>query len=420
MASTACKYLIAGSSHAALEAIHAIRMVDADGTLTVVSRDRGLPYSPTVLPYVVSGKLEPEAVALRDARYLEENAVELRNDAALTSLDAAGRRATLANGDICEFEKLLLATGATPIRPPITGLDNVPHHVLRTMDDAVGLRHAMRDAQSAIVLGAGLIGMHAAENLARAGLKVSIVEMYSQVLPGYFDAEAAAMITDAFSEAGVDMRLGQAAEAVNATAAGIELSLPDATVMGDILLVATGVRPVIDYLEGSGIETNEGVLVDDTMATSAASVWAAGDVAQARDFYGPDRRVGGILPGAVEQGRIAGMAMAEDPGLKPYPGGVPLNTYSYFGHKAISVGRTAGEAKGAHPLVIETRREGSSYLAVALDGDRLAGIAAIDRPLDAGVMWQLILRRIELGARLDDFLADPLTSGRRIMSETWR
>ena len=416
VAAKACKYLIAGSSHAALEAIQAIRMIDAEGTLAVVTRDGEAPYSPTVLPYVVSGKLEPGQVALRDAAYLEENAVDLHNGVALASLDAAGRRATLANGEVWEFEKLLLATGATPVRPPIAGLEAVPHHVLRTMDDALGLRQAMNDAQSAIILGAGLIGMHAAENLARAGLRVTIVEMFPQVLPGYFDAEAAGMIAAAFRDAGVDMRLDQPAQAVKTTAGGIELALPDATIAGDILLVATGVRPVIDYLEGSGIETDEGVLVDDTMATSAADVWAAGDVAQARDFYSPDRRVNGILPGAVEQGRIAGMAMADDPGLKPYPGGVPLNTYSYFGHKAISVGQS-GEAEGR---TVENRRENGSYLAVALADGCLAGIAAIDRPLDAGVMWQMILRKIELGPRLDEFLADPLSAGRRILSETWR
>ncbi len=416
MADFACKYLIAGSSHAALEAIHAIRMIDTEGALTVVSRDRGLPYSPTVLPYVVSGKLAPEAVALRDTAYLEANAVELRNEAPLSSLDPAQRRATLANGDVCEFEKLLLATGATPVQPPITGLDSVPHHVLRTMDDALGLRQAMSDAKSAIVLGGGLIGMHAAENLARSGLEVSIVEMFPQVLPGYFDAEAAAMIAEAFSEAGVDMRLGQAAQAVKTSPQGVELALPGDTIAGDILLVATGVRPVIDYLEGSGIETDAGILVDDTMATNAAGIWAAGDVAQARDFYGSERRVGGILPAAVEQGRIAGMAMVDDPGLKPYPGGVPLNTYSYCGLKAVAVGHTGSE----DGRTVETRRQNGNYLAVALDDGCLTGIAAIDRPLDAGVMWQIILRRIELAPRLDDFLADPLTVGRHIMSESWR
>ncbi len=407
------KYLIAGSSHAGLEALHVIRMHDAEGSIAMVTRDTHLPYSPTVLPYVVSGRSEPEKVVLRDEDYFRDHGVEFVRGAALTALDPEAHSVTLDSGETRTYEKLLLATGATPAIPPIEGLSEVPYHVLRTLDDALALRQAIAKTRTAVVLGAGLVGMHTAENLVHAGAKVTVVEMRDQVLPGYFDATAAAMIAQAFTDNGADMRLGRTAR--KATGDGITLDDGE-TIAADLLLVATGVRPVIDYLEGSGIETDQGVLVDDTMATGAPDVWAAGDVAQARDFLSGEAALNAILPDAVEQGRIAGMAMAGDGARVPYPGGLPINTYTFFGNHAISVGASGdgGEVDRRHDP------EAGVYRRILIRDDRLRGISAINQPLDAGIMWRLIVRGVDLSEVRERFLDDPLETGRAIMSETWR
>jgi phenylglyoxylate dehydrogenase epsilon subunit len=105
------------------------------------------------------------------------------------------------------------------------------------------------------------------------------------------------------------------------------------------------VAPVTDYLAGSGVDIDRGILVDDSMRTSVEGIWAAGDVAQAKGFYDGAKTLNGILPSAVEQGKIAGMAMAGDPTVKPYPGGVPLNTYTFFGQQAVSVGSQDARAR---------------------------------------------------------------------------
>ena len=129
------------------------------------------------------------------------------------------------------------------------------------------------------------------------------------------------------------------------------------------------------------------------MRTSAANVWAAGDVAQARGFWG-DKVLNGILPNAVEQGRIAGLDMADDADVQPFPGAVPLNTYSFFGQQAISVGR-AHNGDG-----IDIKESGDDakgvYRRIALKDGKLVGIATINDFIDAGIMWQLILRGTDL------------------------
>jgi phenylglyoxylate dehydrogenase epsilon subunit len=413
------QYLIVGGSHAALEAAHAIRMHDPEGRLTLVTRDAALPYSPTVLPYVVSGRSAPDRVFLRDEDFFARQRIDFRRQRALSALLPRRKLARFADGSEIAFEKALLATGAAPVRPPIPGLDAVRCHVLRTLDDAVGLRAASANARRAVVLGGGLVGMHAAENLVEAGqVEVTVVEMAPQVMAGYFDAAAAALIEKAFTGHGARLLTGRRVVGAAAAAGGAVLTLENGeTLEADLVLVAAGVRPEIGYLEGSGVAHEAGILVDDAMATSAAGVWAAGDCAQARDFFSGGKALNAILPAAAEQGRIAGMAMAGDPGLKPYRGGVPLNTYRFFGQYAISVG--SGDAPAGAEVMTRLDEARGRYLKAIFHAGCLRGIFAVNEFFDGGVMWELIRRRIDLSALRERFFADPLAVGRELMSRHW-
>jgi phenylglyoxylate dehydrogenase epsilon subunit len=366
-------YLIVGASHAALSALHAIRLHDPEQEVTLVTRDDSLPYSPTVLPYVVSGRSDPGRVFLRDDAYFAEHKVKYLRGAKVQKVNAGESAVELADGSRIGFDKLLLATGAAPMLPPIPGLGGLKSHVLRTLADALALRAALPHIQRALVLGGGLIGMHAAENLAKGGVDVSVVEVQPHVLAGYFDAEASAMIEKVFAANGVRLLLGASVASFAAEGEGFRAKLADGTeVEADLLLGATGVAPVTDFLEGSGVDIERGVLVDEHMCTNVANIWAAGDVAQARGFFGSERIINGILPDAVDQGRIAGMAMAEDPGSKTYAGGVPLNTYSFFGQQAVSVGVHEGALE---PSGVEVQKQADAahnrYLKIVLKDNRL-------------------------------------------------
>ena len=410
------KYIIVGSSHAALEAATAIRLIDAEGALTLLTRDAHLPYSPTILPYLVSGRSQPDNVALRDQAYFHDNAIALVPGATVVSLDPAQSSLRLASGETWQYDRLLIATGAAPTLPPVRGLTDVPFHVLRSMDDAVDLRQAIGQARSAIVLGAGLIGMHAAENMAKAKVAVTVVELQPHVLSGYFEPRASAIIERTFARNGVRMVMGQSLSSVERQGDGCLATLADGTtIAADLLLVCTGVTPNIGFLNGSGIEVDAGILVDDWMRTSLPNIWAAGDVAQARGFWG-GKVVNGILPNAVEQGRIAGLGMADDADVKPFPGAVPLNTYSFFGQQAISVGR----GRAGDGFEIEESGDEAVYRRIVLKDGQLVGIATINDFVDAGIMWQLILRRTDLSSVKAAFIANPRLTGRQLMSQIWR
>lgn len=412
------KYLLVGSSHAALETLRSIRHFDTDGSMAMITRDSHLPYSPTILPYVVSGRSKPDDVLLRDAAFFEANSCAFVPNATATGLTPKTRSVTLANGDVWRYEKLLIATGAAPAIPPVKGLDSVKYHVLRSLDDAKGLRSAMGGSRHAVVLGAGLVGLHAAENMAEAGLSVSVVEMQNHVLPGYFDAKASERIESAFTDHGVKLFLGCKVVAVESDDGGHSCTVhmeDGRSLKAGLLLVSTGVKPVTDWLAGSGVTLDRGVMVDETMRTSVTDIWAAGDVAQATDFHTGKPALIGIIPTAVDQGRIAGLGMAGDPYVKAYPGGIPVNTYRFFGRVALSI----GQAAATDGFEVETN-EAEGYRRLVLSDNRLVGYASVDEPFDVGIMGELIRRKVDLGQCKDSFIARPVETGRRLMSEQWR
>jgi phenylglyoxylate dehydrogenase epsilon subunit len=261
--------------------------------------------------------------------------------------------------------------------------------------------------------------MHAAENLVKAGAKVTIVEMAKQLTDGYFDATAAQLIEKAFTDNGATILTGSRVVKLAPSTIGTTLTLENGTTLeADLLLVATGVRPNMEYLLDSEVAHDRGILVDDSMQTSVANVWSAGDCAQAKGFFVEAKVMNAILPDATEQGRIAGMAMAGDPGLKKYSGGVPLNTYHFFGRHAISVG--SSRAPEGADVVTRFDEASGRYLKVIFKDGCLHGIYGVNEFFDAGVMCQLILRRVDLSAVRERFVANPLVVGRELMSKLWR
>ena len=280
------KYLIVGCSHAGLSALEAIRLQDETSAITMVSREPTLPYSPTILPYIICGQKQKDQIHLRDRTFFDDLNVSFMPGCTVTGVNASEKTAVLDSGEKIEYEKLLLASGADATIPPFPGVETVSYQVVRTLDDALKLRKSIKKAKSAVVIGAGLIAMHTAENLAQAGLVVTMVVRRKVSLFSYFDGEAAQMIEKIFAQKGVTIATGSGVARMEAANGGCEITLEsDKVLPADLLLLTTGVRPRIGYLAGSEIETDQGILVDESMRTSAQDIWAAGDVAQAPGFF---------------------------------------------------------------------------------------------------------------------------------------
>ncbi len=411
------KYLIIGSSHAGLSALKAIRSYDEKGAITMLTRDKSLPDSSTILPHVVSGQIASEHIFLRDQGYFEAQNVRFLSGSAVVELDTMARKVALDAGDEIVYEKLLIATGSVPTLPDIPGIEDSPCHVLRGLEDARGICRSLKKVSSAVILGAGLIGMHAAANLAQAGLKVTVVEKLPQVLPSYFDEQAAGLIQSVFAAQGIKIITGNEVTHLVASEDACALSLKNGIdLSAHLLLVATGVRPCVDLVAGSSVQIEAGIIVDDTMRTNVDNIWAAGDVAQARSFLGAEKVLNNILPDAVEQGWIAGMDMAENPALKSYTGSLCMNTFNFFGNRGFAVGLSAiPQSTGGFDVDLIYSTTSRRYQKLVFHNDKMIGVAAINSDLDPGIMWQMICRQVELGEAREDFVRAPLEVGHAVL-----
>jgi NAD(P)H-nitrite reductase large subunit len=253
-------------------------------------------------------------------------------------VDPAGKKVELESGKKIEFDKLLIGTGSETVVPPIQGLNQVPHHFLWTLDDAVGLKKAAEKAQTAVVIGGGFISMLAAEALRKLKIRLIIVEMAPILLPQLLDEGAGKRFLQAVRDEGVTVKTGALVAALAKHNGGIVVTLKDGdTFTVDMAVVATGVRPNVRCLPNGAVTVNKGVLVNEYLATNHPDIFAAGDVAETKDFLSDERSIYAIWPTAIDQGRAAGANMAD--AKQAYPGSLGMNVVELFNVTLAQLGR---------------------------------------------------------------------------------
>ncbi len=304
---------VAGGMSAAARA----RRLDENLEIVVLEAGPHVSFANCGLPYHLAGDVaSADQLLLHDPASLGAVfAVDVRVNHEVIALDPASRHLTVVDRTTAEtqtlaYDALVLAPGAVAVEPPVLGLDAPNVHRLRTVPDVQGvtawLDQITSPAPTAVVVGAGFIGLEAVEALVRRGVTVHLVELAPQVLPP-LDAELAAQVADELSHAGVVLHLGTAA-----TQVGEQVTLSDGTtIRADLVLVNVGVRPNSTLAAEAGLETGErgAIVVDADQRTSDPHIWAVGDAVQVR-LHGADTY--GVVPlagPAVRQGRRAADAV---------------------------------------------------------------------------------------------------------------
>ena len=408
------KHIIIGCGTAALTALKQIRKVSFQDEVKLVTKEPYLPYSPTSLPYVISGRIKESEISLATDGFFDEMEAQLVRGKSVERIDVEKKEVVYDSRERESYDSLLIATGSEPVLPPIPGLTAGRVLQLRTLDDAREVMARIADGQTAVILGAGLIGMHLAQCLAEKGVRVKVVEMLPQILPAYFDHDASAMIQRVLEKHGVQFYTNHQACGVTWKNKGVEVSLEGGeSVNADFLLVATGVKPRTSFLEGSGIKIDDGIVVDSEMRTNISNIFAAGDVASAKGFLTGKNGLNPILPNAAEQGKVAGSNMA---GKKAeYEGWLPMNTFSFFGHLALSIGK-AMPSQGDEVLM-ENNNSNVGYRKIICKDGKLIGAAFIDTDLNAGTLQYLIKKRVDIGKYRQNLIKAPRETSLWLMRE---
>lgn len=396
------RYVIIGGSFAAVGAIEGIRSADADGMITVIAGEAFPPYSRPLISYYLANKTGDERLWYREDRFLADNKVVVLNKRAAT-IDENQRTIRLDDGSTLNWDRLLLAVGGKPLlfdlfakgRPNVIGF--------YTMEDALKIKAITREGTRAVVIGAGLVGLKAAEALNAMKATVTVVDVAAHVLSATLDDEASAMLEAHLLRSGITCKLGVKVSEVIGQVEANHVLLENGEIMAcDLVIVAAGSVPNLDLVKNTTIACDQGILVNELMETNVNAIYAGGDAAQAMEILSGEKQVVALLPTALDQGRIAGRNMAGQ--QESYRGSLALNSTSLLGMAVMS----AGDSKAAGLIRRWEDAARPGYRKIACQDGVPVGFVAVNYVEKLGLITEMIRKRVNLTGMEEQLLSDRL------------
>ena len=427
------KHVILGAGPAGVIAAETLRKNAPGDEIVVIGDEPEAPYSRMAIPYLLIGNVGEEGTRLRHgADHFAKLGIAVRQGRA-KSVDTVKRQVLLEDGSSVVFDRLLIATGSSPATPPIPGIEGPGVHPCWTLADAREIMALAKPGARVLQMGAGFIGCIIMEALAARGVKFSVVEMGDRMVPRMMGPTAGGMIKDWCEAKGVSVYTGARVEAVERPEAAAEPGLLGKIVQAlgfgaesaaaappapmtvrlstgqrldaDLVISATGVKPNIGFLQGSGITCLVGVLTDEHLQTNMPGIYAAGDCAEAFDKVSGTTIVSAIQPNAAEQARVAALNMAgQSTALK---GVTQINVLDTLGMISASFGNWQGVPGGEHVELVD--RPAGKLLSLQFSGDKLIGCNAIGWTEHVGVMRGLVEGEVRLSAEWKQRLLDDPT-----------
>lgn len=389
---------IIGNSVAAVGAIEAIRSINKDIKITVISKEPYVAYGRPVISDFLKGKAKEEKLlSYRRSDFYKKHNVNLILGEEIVSIDVKSKKIFSMSGNEYKYSKLLIATGGVPFIPPFKGKDLNNIFTFTTLDDAKKLLSLSKEIKKAVVIGGGLIGLKAAEGLHTQGVKVSIIELMDRILSLAFDKVSGSLVENRMTDVGIDVYTEAVTEEIlddgTGKARGVRLK-GGREIEGDIVVIAIGVAPNASFAKSAGIEVNRGIIVDDHMETNIKDVYAAGDVAEAKQLLYEQKMLLPIWPDAYNQGKIAGFNMVGE--NRFYDGGLAMNSIELFGVATISAGNHSPQNPEGYEFLTEIDEKRYRYRKITLKDNKIVGfifVGDIDR---AGIFTGLIKDKVDV------------------------
>ena len=400
------KHVIIGAGPAGVVAAETLRKEDPGSEVVLVGDEPEPPYSRMAIPYYLTDSIGEAGTYLRKARNHYEDLGIRHLHGRVASVDVETSRVSLGHGSDLAFDRLLVASGASAVKPPVPGLDLAGVHNCWTLADGRDIARLACTGSRVVLMGAGFIGCIILQALLGRGVRLTVVELEDRMLPRMMDPRGGALIKRWCEGKGIDVRTATQVTGVErASAGGAALRVllqPGDPLDADLVVVATGVRCNVDFLEGSGVDVRDGVVVDHTLRSTVPAVYAAGDAAE-----GPDLSTGGwsvhaIQPTAADHGRIAALNMAGRSAR--YKGSLNMNVLDTAGLISASFGAWEGEGGERAEILDEARFR---YLRLEFAADRLVGALSLGRTDHIGALRGLIQSAIRLGPWKKKLIADP-------------
>ncbi len=407
-------HVIIGASAAGLAALEAIREVDKACAVTILCKEKGPLYSRVGLTHFLDGTVKVPGMNMRDPAFAEQMDATILTGVAAVHVDPKARTVKLSNRKSLKYDTLLVASGSSAVVLPIPGMKLRGVYPCITRQDAINIDTAIPGARQTAVIGAGLIGIQAVDCLAKRKKKVAVIEMMPHVMPAMVDVTGAKIFETMLREQGHAVHTGLRAVEIlgnGGRITGVKLE-NDKVVPCHLLVMAAGVRPNLEFLEGTRIQKKQGLLVDAHQQTSLKGIYAAGDVAETTDMLSGHRVVIAIWPEALNQGRIAGLNMAGVP--MKYEGSMAMNVTSVLGLPIASLGLwevTDPKEYQIHTGLHEAKR---TYRKLVFKDGKLVGAVLVGPNVNAesGILHNFIRTRQAFTVTQAQLVAGPISWGR--------
>ena len=386
-------YVIIGNSAAAVGTISGIREIDPNGKITVISDEKYHTYSRPLISYWLQGKVTDKNIYYRDPDFYEKNGVETVFGKKVTKINTENKSVVLDDGISVPYDKLMVATGSKPFVPPMNGLDKVHYHTFMSYDSVKAIRSEIKPNMKVLIIGAGLIGLKAAEALSAYHAQITVVDMADRILPSILDVRAGVKMQKHIEKQGVRFILGTSADELTEHSAKLKNGV---TVDFDMLIIAVGVRPNTELVSDAGGKVERGIVTDNTQKTTLNDVYAAGDCTVSHDASSDSDKILALLPNAYMQGEVAGRNMAGRENY--YVNAIPMNAIGFFGLHIITAGSYDGEE-----WIEETE---NTYKKLVFRDNTLKGYILMGDVKRAGIYTSMIKERIDLGEVDIDMLKD--------------
>jgi NAD(P)H-nitrite reductase large subunit len=388
------KQVILGAGPAGIIAAETIRKHDHDDEIIVVGAEAETPYSRMAIPYMLIGNVGESGTHLRHGvDHFAKQRIHLKRGVKATGLNIEKRTVALSDGSHLEYERLLIATGSKPMAPPIPGINSKGIHACWTLEDARAIMAQTKPGSRVLQMGAGFIGCIIMEALAARGVKLTVVEMGDRMVPRMMGASAGGMIKDWVQAKGVAVHTGTKVESIEA-GPPLRAKLSNGQVIEcDVIISATGVRPDIEFLKGSGVKCATGVLTDTKLQTNVPGIYAAGDCAEAFDKVTGTTVVSAVQPNASEQARVAALNMVgRDTSLRTV---TQINVLDTLGLISSSFGQWKGVPGGTSVEVNDDKAH--RHLSLQFAHNRLVGCNSVGWTDHVGAMRGLVEGQVALG-----------------------
>lgn len=391
------QHVILGAGPAGVTAAETLRKVDPESEITLVIGEDGAPYSRMAIPYILTGKIDEAGADIRKTKgHFDALGITLVHGQ-VEKVSTKNSTVVLAGGAAIPFDRVLVATGSRPIAPPIPGLDLAGVRHCWTKEDARAIAEKAKKGSDVVLMGAGFIGCIILESLVERGVNLTVIEAEDRMIPKMMDKVGGDMLKRWCESKGLAIKTSTKVTGIVEKGERLSVGLdgggaPDSpdSLDADLVVIATGVAPNADFLDGSGVDVGRGIYVNEHLESTVAGIFAAGDVAEGPDFLG-GFMVHAVQPTAVEHGRIAALNMAGK--NAPYQGSLIMNVLDTLGLVTASFGHWDGgsaHAKLANP-------DGFRYTNLAFEDNKLTGALTVGRIDHVGALRGLIQKGQKLG-----------------------